>query len=67
MLCTSFLRKSRGKKEGEKEKDPRKKKAVAFFYIEIISSFFPLFSFVPLKSAGLPSIFMSGLRPKFYL
>uniref|UniRef100_UPI00257BD1B5 hypothetical protein n=1 Tax=Aneurinibacillus sp. UBA3580 TaxID=1946041 RepID=UPI00257BD1B5 len=40
----------------------RKKKAFAFFPIEILSSFFPLFFFVPQKSAALPSIFMSGLR-----
>jgi len=38
-----------------RKKDLRKKKAFAFFYIKILSSFFPLFSFVPQKSASLPS------------
>jgi len=51
------------RKEGEiEEKDLRKKKAFAFFPIEIIVSFSPLFSFLPQESAALPSIFMPGLR-----
>jgi hypothetical protein len=45
-----------------REKDLRKKKAFAFFYIKILSSFSSLFSFVPQKSATLLMIFMSGLR-----
>jgi len=44
-----------------RKKELRKKKAFAFFPIEILSSFFPLFSFLPQKSAALLMIFMSGL------
>jgi hypothetical protein len=47
-----------------RKKDLRKKKAFAFFYMKILSSFFPLFSFVPQESAALLCIFMSGLRLK---
>jgi len=47
-----------------RKKDLRKKKAFAFFYMKILSSFFPLFSLVPQKSAALPMIFMSGLQLK---
>jgi hypothetical protein len=55
-----FFCENRGKRR--RKKDLRKKKAFAFFYMKILSSFFPLFSFVPLKSAAFPTIFMSGLR-----
>jgi hypothetical protein len=47
-----------------RKKELRKKKAFAFFYIEIIVSFSSLFSFVPQKSAALLRIFMPGLRLK---
>jgi hypothetical protein len=57
------------KEEGEEggKKDLRKKKAFAFFYMKILSSFFPLFSFVPQKSAALPLMFMSRLWLKSYV
>jgi hypothetical protein len=50
--------------EGKRKGDPGKKKAFAFFYIKILSSFPSLFSFMPQKSAALLRIFMSGLRQK---
>jgi hypothetical protein len=46
---------------GKKKKDLRKKKAFTFFRIEIIVSFFSLFSFVPQKSAILPMVFYVGV------
>jgi hypothetical protein len=49
-----------------RKRDLRKKKAFAFFYIKISFSFFLLFSFVPQKSAALPTIFMVGLRLSRY-
>jgi hypothetical protein len=52
----------RKKGEDRGKKDPGEKKAFAFFHIEIIPSFSSLFSFVLLKSAVFPMIFMTGLR-----
>jgi hypothetical protein len=49
------------KKEGKRREDPGKKKAFAFFYIEIIVSFFSLFSFVLQKAAIPLFIFMAGI------
>jgi hypothetical protein len=50
------------KKEGRgEEQRSKKKKAFAFFPIEIILSFSSLFFFVPQKSAALSVIFMAGL------
>jgi len=56
-FCENHEERRRGRK-----KDLRKKKAFAFSPIEILSSFFPLFFFVPQKSAALLMIFISGLR-----
>jgi hypothetical protein len=58
-FCENHEERRRGRK-----KDLRKKKAVAFFPIKILSSFLSLFSLVPQKSAALPIIFMSELRLK---
>jgi len=64
-VSTFFCENPEERRRGRK-KDLRKKKAFAFFYIKILSSFFPLFSFIPQKSAVLPIIFMSGLRLKYH-
>ncbi|GEN35058.1 hypothetical protein ADA01nite_25180 [Aneurinibacillus danicus] len=46
-MIYAIREKIRKKKEGKKKEDPGKKKAFAFFHMEIIPLFSFFFSFVP--------------------
>jgi hypothetical protein len=55
-----FCKNHEERRRRKRKEDLGKKKAFAFFPVEIILSFSSLFSFVPQKSAALLRIFMSG-------